>query len=62
MDNATTLFQEGDNIKFTNKLSGSEYNGTIEKVYDDCLLIWDGYQNYKVYFKIWDVIKITGED
>lgn len=54
-------FEKNDKVRFVNKVSGSEYDGTVLEVYNNYLLVCNDFQEYKIFFKLWNVTKITEE-
>lgn len=50
------MYKKGMIIEFTNKLSGSQYDGEITEVKKDEIIIIDEYDNvFKVSPKWWDI-------
>jgi hypothetical protein len=50
------MYKKGMKVEFTNKLSGSQYDGEITEVHHDMIVVLDDCDNiHKVPFKWWDI-------
>lgn len=56
MNKVRSIYEKGMHVEFTNKLSGSKYDGVITEINSDMVVVIDEYDNtYKVPFQWWNI-------